>query len=213
MSNSPEFVDRDGWINASEAVRDKRKGLAIAFAFYSPKNKKKMTLLGIPAYCHTLLCEGDPNIVRFEPNQLFESRAGRLRQAADIFYRDGHIETWVFAWALPKDHTISFKNWSDPFVWKSAEVLEERKILIANWMRLRAFMTAARGLSTMQERRIMQQQLDQRPVTTLRDLVFAEGADYGLMLCEVASSLAMGRVACELKNQRLCLATVVRRSI
>jgi hypothetical protein len=67
MSNTPDFVDRDDRINASEAVRKKEKGLAIAFAFYSPKNKKKITLLGISAYCHAHLCERDPDIVRYEP--------------------------------------------------------------------------------------------------------------------------------------------------
>jgi hypothetical protein len=67
MSNTPDFVDRDDRINASEAVRKKEKGLAIAFAFYSPKNKKKITLLGISAYCHAQLCERDPDIVRYEP--------------------------------------------------------------------------------------------------------------------------------------------------
>jgi len=211
MFNSPDFVDRNDWINASEAVRKKEKGLAIAFAFYSPKNRKKMTLLGIPAYCHSLLCEGDPDIVHYEPNRLYENRSGRMRQAAEIFYRDGRVETWVFAWEQPKDRTISFKDCRDAVVWKSAEGLENKKILIANWIRLRAFMAAARGLSTLQERRIMHAQLDRRSATTLRDLVFADGADYGLMLAEVASSLAIGRVICDLKNQRLSLTTVIRR--
>ncbi|MFP3564504.1 hypothetical protein [Paraburkholderia sp. SIMBA_030] len=211
MSNSPDFVDRDDRINASEAVRKKEKGLAIAFAFYSPKNKKKMTLLGIPAYCHTLLCEGDPDIVRYEPSRLYENRSRLMRQVADIFYRGGHVETWVFTWEQPKDRTISFSHWRDGFIWKSAEGLENKKILIGNWIRLRAFMAAARGLSTMQERRIMQEQLDRRSTTTLRDLVFAEGADYGLMCCEVASSLALGRVICNLESQRLRLTTVIRR--
>ncbi|MEQ5842908.1 hypothetical protein N0A02_25970 [Paraburkholderia acidicola] len=212
MSGSPNFVDRDDRINASQAVKDKQKGLAMAFAFYSPKNKKKMTLLGIPAYCHTLLCEGNPDIVRFEPNRLIENRSRLLRQAADIFFRDGRVDTWVFAWEQPTDHTISFRDWHDSFVWRTAEGLENKRILISNWIRLRAFMAAARGLSTMQERRIMQAQLDRQSATTWGDLVFAAGADYGLMLCEVASSLAMGRVVCDLEGQRLRLTTVIRRS-
>ena len=212
MSSFPDFADRDDRINAADAVRRKEKGLAIAFAFYSPKNRKKIVLLGIPAYCHALLCEGDPDIDHYEPTRLYENRSRLMRQAADIFYRDGRVETWVFSWEQPKDHTISFSGWSDPVIWKSAEGLDSKKTLIANWIRLCAFMAAARGLSTMQERRIMQRQLDQRSATTWRELVFAEGADYGLMLCEVASSLAMGRAVCDLGNQRLRLGTVIRRS-
>jgi hypothetical protein len=211
MFESPEFVDQNNWINASEAVRKKEKGLAKAFAFYSPKNRKKITLLGVPAYCHTLLCEGDPAIVRYEPIRLYENRSGMMRQAAEMFYRNGRVETWVFAWEEPKDRTILFKDRRDAFLWKSAEGLADKKILIANWIRLRAFMSTARGLSTVQERRIMHSQLDRRSATTLRDLVFADGVDYGLMLAEVALSLALGYVVCDLENGRLCLATVIRR--
>lgn len=212
MTNFPAFADRDDRFNASGAVRNKEKGLAIAFAFYSPKNKKKITLLGIPAFCHALLCEADPKIVRYEPRRLYESRSSRMRQAAEVFYRDESVETWVFAWEEPKDHTISFKDLREDVVWKSADGLEDKKILIDNWIRLCAFMAAARGLSTLQERGIMQRLLDRPFATTVRELVCAEGVDYGLMCCEVASSLAMGRVICDLECQRLRLTTVIRRS-
>ena len=128
-----------------------------------------------------------------------------------MFYRDGRVETWVFAWEQPKDQAISFKNWNKAVVWKSAEGLENKKILISNWIRLRAFMAAARGLSTLQERRIMHAQLDRQSATTLRNLVFADGADYGLMAAEVAYGLAMRRVISDLENKRLSLTTVIRR--
>lgn len=211
MSNFPDFADLDDWFNVSEAVRKKEKGLAIAFAFYAPKNRKKLVLLGIPAFCHTLLCECDPDIARYEPIRLYENRSGRMRQAAQMFYRDGRVETWVFAWEQPKDQAISFKNWNEAVIWKSAEGLENKKILISNWIRLRAFMAAARGLSTLQERRIMHAQLDWHSATTMRNLVFAGGADYGLMAAEVGHALAMRRVISDLENKRLSLSTVIGR--
>ncbi|TCG06568.1 hypothetical protein BZM27_25530 [Paraburkholderia steynii] len=185
------------------AIRSKQRGLTIAFVFYSPKNKKKMTVNGIPAYCHLLLSEGNPLISAFRPLTINEIDSNRVRQAADVFYKNGETETWVFSWGEPKSGAIRFLEKSSNVRWRCAQELEGKNALINNWIRLTAFMSAARGLCTTQERALIRYQMDHHGCATIGSLIDLPGVDCGLMLSEVAAELASGAISCDLESREL----------
>ncbi|MGF6367925.1 hypothetical protein OKW40_000675 [Paraburkholderia sp. RAU6.4a] len=213
MSRNTQFEDRLERLSASAAIRSSDRGLWIAFAFYSPKNKLKMIVNGIPANCHLLLCEGNPQIVGFRPISLVESGSKRVRQSADVFYQNGETETWVFSWEKPNSGSVSFVEPTSNVRWKCAQELEGKDILIINWIRLRAFMSAARGLSTIGERTLIRHQMDKCECVTIGELIDLPGVDCGLMLSEIATELASGEIVCELEKVELRRGTVLRRML
>ncbi|MFM0477208.1 hypothetical protein [Paraburkholderia strydomiana] len=211
MSRNMRYEERFDRIPASAAIRSKQRGLAIAFVFYSPKNKLKMTVNGIPAYCHLLLCEGNPLISAFRPLTINESGSNRVRQAADVFYKNGETETWAFSWAEPKSGAIRFLDGTSIVRWRCAQELQGKSVLINNWIRLTAFMSAARGLCTTQERALIRYHLDHHGCATIGSLINLGGVDCGLMLSEVAAELASGAISCDLASRELKKSTMLTR--
>ncbi|MGF6981962.1 hypothetical protein QFZ99_001439 [Paraburkholderia atlantica] len=209
MSKNMEFDGCIERVSAAAAIRSKERGLSTVFAYFSPKNKVKMTVYGYPAYGHLILSEGNYTISGYRPITLHESGTRLVRQAADVFFRNGEVETWVFSWAKPKRASLDFVEPVACLRWRHAEELAGKSVLIVNWIRLTAFMSAARGLSTARERIAMFEQMNKRGCVTIGELLALPAVDAGLMLSQVAAELASGSIFCELEKVPLTKATVL----
>jgi hypothetical protein len=200
------------WLKFASDVRSKKRGLRVAFVFYSPKNASKILLLGQPAFCYAMLAEGNTHIARYVPKLIQETGAHQPRQAADMYFRNGELQTWIFAWEPPRRHVPMFETQVCPLIWKTAKDLEKKGVLILNWVRLCSYIARATGIPFLRERTIIYRELQNRREVTLINLVKARGADWGLMLAAVGSELASGQLTCDLETKEFNLLSSLRRA-
>jgi hypothetical protein len=211
MSDKISPPNDEGWSKFASDVRAKKRGLRVAFAFFSPKNASKILLFGQSAFCHAMLAEGNPHIVRYVPKLIEEARLNQPWQAADMYFRNGDLRTWVFVRQQPRRYVSTIESLIGPFSWKTEKELEKKGTLILNWAILCSYIARANGIPLLRERTIIYRELQDRREVALVKLVEAQGADYGLMLAAVASELASGQLECDLETNGFHLMTSLRR--
>lgn len=180
--------------------------------FDSPKNDRRLTLVGDLSFYLCVLLEGDTNVISYHPDEAAANEATRRIQVN----LHGGVN---LAWGVRRKNT---RPVSDPpnetragsgecavAVWKTDDDIRGQEIAIDNWLLLCAAITRCRNSSMQRESDAMLNCMSKLRSMQIGELLVQPEIDPAIMLAVIASAIQRGIVHCDLKNNLLTLRTVV----
>ncbi|MFH1870206.1 MAG: hypothetical protein ABIK82_03255 [Pseudomonadota bacterium] len=183
------------------------------WVFFSNRNKQLLTILGDLPFIQCVLLEGDPNVASYRAMDTdsqvdAEGYSGRVKVTWDDGRQDTYrcvAETRQPRAAPTKNKPVAVAAASTPTseIIVTERDLSLRMVEFANWLMLSGAMTRARSFSTAHESSLLVEAIASKNGIAFDDAMKLPNVDPALMLAAIATGLANGVLACNLKDALL----------
>lgn len=194
--------------------------------FDSPKNEKRLTIVGERRFMQAVILEGDPDVTAYDVcpdavNVNFEGRDIALRPAMQVFYADKSVE-WLDFESLGHDGRpvkskaqLQRSRYADQtgkyYKFVTDASFRKQLVLFNNWAMLCATITRCKDFSYAQMQRDVIDCVLQQGQTTLETLLECIEGDPALIQASVAHGLRQGIIKADLSKSLFGLNSPLRR--
>lgn len=222
----------DGHVGAQPspitAIRRRASKVANLWIFESPKNERRLTVVGDVPFMHLILLEGTPDVLRYhfvgDPFGVMgagreASLPGYVRvenaDSPDTWLRIKRSGARTGRASVPDDAGEILRAGASAVGAKYAEYtgddLRGRETEFENWLILCACITRAKGHPDYTERAAFIETLQTNRTVSVRTLLAASDIDPAIMLAVIASSLQQGVAITDLQGRLFGLDSEIQR--
>ncbi|MGY6123508.1 hypothetical protein ACW9YQ_24590 (plasmid) [Paraburkholderia strydomiana] len=215
MVRALQEIDFLGRIDSFSEVTSKSRGLSQLIFFDSPKNGfSRFKILGISAFAHLILAEGDSRISRYYPFRVKAADSKREGQAAKVDFFQRKSQIWIFSngnESSEKLPTFSISCEDCDIVYRYASEIYRSETLVDNWLVLCGYRNRARNFSLVSSRANLYNQMALCKSVKVVDTLKLPEINPALMLATISHELATGALQADLQSQFFCLNTEISK--
>lgn len=207
-------------INVTSALKDPARKNSNVWFFDSPKNGRRMSILGDLSFIHAVLMEGDLGVVSYknasaEIIELDNPNAIPFKAVFLVAFADGSHKWLSFSnddgkditsnkmCALNSERSVSYQH-----IVKSQKSFQGCEILFDNWLNLCAMINRCRMMSTFKETDALKQFFRLHSGAMLKDIFSIANLDRAKVLASIAIMLQNGILVADLEAKILCKNTI-----
>ncbi|TWI69132.1 hypothetical protein IP91_00198 [Pseudoduganella lurida] len=224
----------DGHVGAQPspitAIRRRASKVANLWIFESPKNDRRLTIVGDVPFMHLILLEGTPEVLRYQFVGDPFSVMGAEREASLPGYVRVENSDGPDTWLRIKRSGARPGRASSPdsageilcaaasaagasYAEYTEDDLRGRETEFENWLILCACTNRAKGHPDYTERAAFVEALEASRTASVRSLLTASNVDPAIMLAVIASSLQQGVASTDLQGRLFGLDSEIQRRL